>query len=54
MAGGQITYSAPVGYHDDCVIALALAVEKAKKRRNTSSGANAGSYLTFAESRSGW
>jgi len=50
MAGGQIRYSAPVGYHDDCVIALALAVEKAKKRRNTSRGANAGSYLTFSES----
>ena len=23
---GAITYSAPEGYHDDCVIALALAV----------------------------
>ena len=54
MAGGQIRYSAPVGYHDDCVIAAALAVEKAKKRRNTSRSANAGSYLTFASSESGW
>ena len=54
MAGGQIRYSALVGYHDDCVIAAALAVEKAKKRRNTSRSANAGSYLTFASSESGW
>lgn len=54
MAGGQIRYSAPVGYHDDCVIAAALAVEKAKKRRNTSRSANAGTYLTFASSESGW
>ena len=54
MAGGQIRYSAPVGYHDDCVIAAALTVSKAKKRRNTSRGANAGSYLTFAKSESGW
>jgi hypothetical protein len=23
---GQVTYSAPAGYHDDCVMALALAV----------------------------
>ena len=25
---GAITYSAPAGYHDDCVIALALAVSR--------------------------
>jgi hypothetical protein len=23
---GQVTYAAPAGYHDDCVMALALAV----------------------------
>ena len=23
---GQVSYSAPAGYHDDCVMALALAV----------------------------
>ncbi len=29
--GGSITYSAPPGHHDDCVIALALAAWQAKK-----------------------
>ena len=40
---GQISYSAPSGYHDDCVIALALAVWGAKEF-----GRPAGNMLRFA------
>jgi len=40
---GQISYNAPSGYHDDCVIALALAVWGAKEF-----GRPAGSMLWFA------
>jgi hypothetical protein len=33
MAGGNIQYSAPPGYFDDCVMAAALAVMLAKQRQ---------------------
>ena len=44
LPGGSIRYSAPARYHDDCVVAAALAVYKAKKR-GTGSAINRGSYV---------
>jgi len=54
LAGGAIRYSAPSGYFDDCVIAAALAIDKLKRRRNTSRNAMRGSYLTFGSGRNTW
>lgn len=54
ISGGAIQYSAPAGYFDDCVIAAALAIDKLKKRRNTSRGAMQSDYLSFAGSRKRW
>lgn len=42
-AKGNVQFSAPVNYHDDCVMALGLAVLKAK----TSGVVTQGEYLTF-------
>ena len=47
LAGGAVRYGHPVGYHDDSVMAAALAVMKAKKRKNTTSMARRSDYLTF-------
>ena len=54
VSGGAIRYSAPSGYFDDCVIAAALAIDKLKRRRNTSRNAMRGDYLSFGASRSIW
>ena len=54
ISGGAIKYSAPAGYFDDCVIAAALAIDKLKKRRNTSRGAMQSDYVSFAGSRKKW
>ena len=54
ISGGAIRYSAPSGYFDDCVIAAALAIDKLKRRRNTSRSAMRGDYLSFGASRSTW
>ena len=54
LAGGAIRYSAPSGYFDDCVIAAALAIDKLKRRRNTSRNAMRGDYITFRSGGSRW
>jgi hypothetical protein len=41
-----VRYSAPVGYHDDCVIALALAVEQRRRLMPQLEGREPGGVLT--------
>jgi hypothetical protein len=43
---GQISYNAPGGYHDDCVIALALA-----QYGRTKMGTGEGLFQAFANNR---
>ena len=51
MPGGLVKYSAPPGYFDDCVIALALAVFKAAKQRRRQHDVNYGRYADFNRDR---
>ncbi len=46
---GQVTYSAPSGYHDDCVMALALAVWGCR-----AAGVEPGRMIRMPELARGW
>ena len=46
---GQVTYSAPSGYHDDCVMALALAVWGCR-----AAGGEPGRMVRLPEAARGW
>ena len=46
---GQVTYSAPSGYHDDCVMALALAVWGCR-----AVGMEPGRMVRMPEAARGW
>ena len=50
MAGGTVQYSAPPGYFDDCVMAVALAVLLAKQRQPRKINTNK-KYITFGNSK---
>jgi len=48
--GGRWYYSAPDGYHDDCVVALALAVQKRRDLASGFAGVSVASYAGVSES----
>lgn len=50
-SGGIIRYEAPPGYHDDAVIAAALAIQKAVRNRSMAASPIRGSYFGMKTSR---
>ena len=50
MPGGQIRYSAPASYYDDCVIAAGLAVLKARKRQINAKSVMRKDYVALGRS----
>lgn len=51
--GGVIKYSAPPGYHDDCVISAALLIQKMAKNKAMAQSPLRGSYFAMSTKRPG-
>jgi len=47
LPSGMLRYSAPEGYHDDCVMALALAWHGASERPPVEDDSFSYSYVTY-------